>query len=158
MDLWRISNYPDLSGFGGTKVGGRWHTVGQPVTYLGENPSLCMLETLVHLEIDLEDLPEEYKLSNIHVTATPSILTIPEGSLPLRWREDSSITRTIGDDFLSKGAHLLMKVPSALVPHQFNYIYNSRLEVGRSSRMVNLISVDSFPYDERLLKKPAKTP
>lgn len=158
MELWRISNYPDLSGFGGTKVGGRWHTVGQPVTYLGENPSLCMLETLVHLEIDIEDLPGEYKLANIHVAAGASVLEITEASLPLRWRDTPSVTRLIGDQFLSKGAHLLMKVPSALIPYQFNYVYNSKLESGRSIRMVRLISADSFPYDERLLKAPVKTP
>lgn len=158
MDLWRISNYPDLSGFGGTKVGGRWHTVGQPVTYMGESPALCMLETLVHLDLELGDLPEDYKLANIHVAAAASVLEITEASLPLRWRETPSITKSIGDQFLSKGAYLLMKVPSALIKYECNYIYNSRLEAGRTSRMVNLISAESFPYDERLLKKPKKTP
>jgi RES domain-containing protein len=57
MRLWRISNYADLSGEGGRRAEGRWHERGRPVVYLAEHAALALLETMVHLEIEYEDLP-----------------------------------------------------------------------------------------------------
>ena len=65
MRLWRISNHVDLSGEGGRRAAGRWSHQGRRVVYLAEHPALAMLETLVHLEVDVEDLPSTYRLIEV---------------------------------------------------------------------------------------------
>ena len=55
MRVWRIASQSlaysakDLSGAGAKVTGGRWNSVGIPVLYCAETPSLACLETLVHL-------------------------------------------------------------------------------------------------------------
>jgi len=48
MELWRISNYADLSGGGGLQAAGRWHTRGKRIVYLADHPASAVLEMLVH--------------------------------------------------------------------------------------------------------------
>ena len=50
MELWRISNYADLSGIGGLKAAGRWHSQGRRIVYLADHPSSALLEMLVHMD------------------------------------------------------------------------------------------------------------
>jgi RES domain-containing protein len=50
MELWRISNYADLSGAGGLRAAGRWHSQGKRIVYLADHPSSALLEMLVHLD------------------------------------------------------------------------------------------------------------
>jgi len=47
MELWRISNYADLSGAGGLQAAGRWHTRGKRIVYLADHPASALLEMLV---------------------------------------------------------------------------------------------------------------
>ena len=61
---WRISNYADLQGIGGTKVAGRWHNRGIPIVYFADSQALALLETLVHIE-DMNDVPDSYQLLKV---------------------------------------------------------------------------------------------
>ena len=65
--LWRISNYHSLNGKGGLKYPGRWHNAGLPVVYLAESPAGALLETLVHLMVDPEDIPDEFQLLAVEI-------------------------------------------------------------------------------------------
>ena len=67
MFLWRISNHAALDGRGGLLAGARWHMAGQPIVYLAESPAGSLLEVLVHLELDLDNLPKSFKLSKRNV-------------------------------------------------------------------------------------------
>ncbi|AVT78400.1 hypothetical protein RPPS3_43380 [Rhodopseudomonas palustris] len=58
MELWRISNYADLTGTGGLRASGRWHSRGRRIVYLADHPSSAVLEMLVHM--DREFLPATY--------------------------------------------------------------------------------------------------
>ena len=53
MELWRISNYADLSGIGGLRAAGRWHSQGRRIVYLADHESSALLEMLVHMDRDL---------------------------------------------------------------------------------------------------------
>jgi len=65
MELWRISNYADLSGIGGLRAAGRWHSQGRRIIYLADHPSSALLEMLVHMDRDL--LPATYQLLRVSV-------------------------------------------------------------------------------------------
>jgi RES domain-containing protein len=62
MELWRISNYADLSGAGGLMASGRWYSQGKRI-YLADHPSSALLEMLVHMDRDL--IPPSYQLLRI---------------------------------------------------------------------------------------------
>lgn len=148
MKLWRISNYDDLKGIGGVKTPGRWHNKGIPVVYLAESPALAMLETLVHFELAPDEIPDSYQLLEIEFTGRKGISRLHDGSLANEWQEDLAVTRAIGDEWLGSLKSALLRVPSAIVPHSFNYLLNPRHELAHDTAKV--IRAQSHPYDIRL--------
>ena len=81
MLLWRISNYATLEGAGGLLASARWHTQGRSIVYLGETPAGALTEALVHLELDLADLPKTYKLLKAEAPEDLAVRTITETDL-----------------------------------------------------------------------------
>ena len=148
MKLWRISNYADLKGIGGLITPARWHNKGIPVVYLAESPALAMLETLVHFEMAPDEVPSSYQLLEVEYTARKGISQLDDRALPEFWQGDSALTQVIGDEWLSGLKACLLKVPSAVVPHSFNYLFNPRHELARHA---SIISSQSHPFDIRLL-------
>jgi len=65
MEIWRISNYADLSGIGGVRAAGRWHSQGMRIVDLADHPSSALLEMLVHMDRDL--IPPTYQLLRIDI-------------------------------------------------------------------------------------------
>src|SRR5471030_2501529 len=115
MRIWRISNYADLSGIGGTLAPGRWHSKGRPILNAAEHPALALLEVLVHF--DRSELPDSYQLLGIDIPDSASLAELTQLALPARWMQDELATRRIGDRWLGEGESLLLRAPSALVPH-----------------------------------------
>lgn len=125
--LWRISEYADLSGQGGRTGSARWHTMGRPVVYLTENPAGAMLERIVHM-IDLDrneggNLPRFYQLLRVQVPDDLAIKPL-NAIAPTDWKENLQFTRTLGDAWLATRETPLARVPSAIVPHTWNYLLN----------------------------------
>jgi RES domain-containing protein len=147
MKLWRISNYADLKGLGGTKKKGRWHNAGAPIVYLSEHPALAMLEVMVHLELDKDELPENYQLLEIEYSQRKGISKLSEDSLGMNWREDQDLTRALGDEWLLSGSTLLLKVPSAILPHSYNYLLNPKHTLAKD---ISILSISQHPFDHRL--------
>lgn len=65
MELWRISNYADLTGTGGLRASGRWHSRGRRIVYLADHPSSALLEMLV--DMDREFLPATYQMLRVAI-------------------------------------------------------------------------------------------
>lgn len=148
MRLWRISNYADLQGKGGLKASGRWHNRGIPIVYLSESPALAMLEVLVHFELDPSEIPTTYQLLEVDYNQRTGMSHLHKNALPDDWQDDRELTRAIGDEWLTGGSSLLLRVPSAVVPHSFNYLFNPRHV---AAAKVEIISVRQYPFDTRLL-------
>lgn len=148
MILWRISNHENLSGAGGLRSGGRWHSKGVPIVYMAESAALALLETLVHFEARLEDLPSHYKLLKVDYSSEEGLSDLALDTLPEHWTQDQNITRTIGDEWLAAQYSALLKVPSAVVPQSFNYLFNPR---HASAGAATIASVSTHPFDTRLL-------
>jgi RES domain-containing protein len=147
--LWRISNYADLAGDGGLRAAGRWHSRGKRIVYLADHPAAALLEVLVHLEVDMDDLPASYRLHAVDIDDSVAVETIDEDNLPPNWRDDATITRAIGDKWLAESRSLLLSVPSALVPFASNWLLNPGLP---DSARVRIESSFYVPYDPRLLR------
>jgi RES domain-containing protein len=138
MVLWRISRHRDLSGTGGLRASGRWHFAGQPVVYLSENPAAALLEVCVHTAVN--DVPPEFTLLKV-VGPEVEVALIEEASLPqLASRFDIT-------DWLQRRETILLKLPSAIVPHTWNFLFNplhpdaDRFAIAEARR---------YPFDSRI--------
>jgi RES domain-containing protein len=136
----------DLSGTGARLYGGRWNSEGRPAVYLASSRSLAVLEVLVHLPPLM--IPNDYCLVEIEVPDN-SITRIAVNQLPANWKDISPpiVLRQTGDEFLKKQTNLLMKVPSAIVPAEFNYLVNIRHP---DMKKVRVLKSEPFDFDERL--------
>src|ERR1700720_4883019 len=111
MELWRISNYAGLSGIGGMRASGRWHSQGRRIVYLADHPSSALLEMLVHMDRDL--IPPTYQLLRIILPSAIAIETVRLDELPLDWRTEPMASRELGDRWLDRATSALLQVPSA---------------------------------------------
>jgi RES domain-containing protein len=146
MDLWRISNYADLSGIGGLRAAGRWHSQGKRIVYLADHPSSALLEMLVHMDRDL--IPATYQLLRIDAPADLVVDDIGPGMLQADWRAEPIASRRIGDQWLDRSSSALLRVPSAIGQGQ-NYLLNpAHLDAAR----VIVAEILRAPFDPRLLK------
>jgi RES domain-containing protein len=150
MVLYRISNCNyagDLSGTGARLYGGRWNSEGKSMLYTASSRALATLEVLVHLPPLL--VPNNFCLTEIEVPKN-SIYTLELALLPANWRNisPSVMLRQLGDEFLKKCEKLVMKVPSSIVPAEYNYLLNP---LHPEASKVKVINREPFSFDERLL-------
>jgi RES domain-containing protein len=146
--FWRISNFKDLSGIGGTKVSGRWHSKGRPVVYLADWPATSLLEVLVHLELSMDELPEHFTLLRVELPETVSLID-GRDILNQDWQDDVMASRKIGDEWLAAETSLLYCVPTAIVPANCNYLFNPQHPDAEKASL----TVFNFPADRRLFLK-----
>ena len=150
MILYRISRCTyanDLNGTGARLFGGRWNSIGKQATYLASSCSLAMLEVLVHLQPLM--IPDDYCLVEVEVS-DKHVLTIATDILPDNWTDicPPQILARIGDDFLKKQEYFMLKVPSAIVPAEYNYLLNP---LHPDMKKVKIIKKEPFDFDSRLM-------
>jgi len=136
----------DLSGIGAKLYGSRWNSAGKPMLFTAQTISLALLETLVHL--DRMEIPPDYRLLHIKIPDSLSIAEISASRLKLKWEEDFDYTRFIGTEFLSADKSAILKVPSALIPDEFNFLLNP---LHKDFDKVTIVKSTVFKFDNRLL-------
>lgn len=106
--LWRVSNHCDLSGLGGEKADGRWHTAarGKRIVYLSEHPALALIENMANLKGNPALFPVKYQLLEVEVeddaVGAASYIAKEEGVTP-RLNKPQSWTQNDGDSWLKGG-------------------------------------------------------
>jgi len=152
MIIFRLSKEKyknDLSGIGAEKYGGRWNNKGTRMVYTAESRALANLEVAVHLA--LKNLPKNYYLTSIEVPDT-LIVSYNEKRLKNKnWRSNPPIefTQSEGDAFIKANKLLVLKVPSAIVKGDFNYLINP---LHKDIGTIKVLRSESFSFDERLFK------
>ena len=136
----------DLSGTGARLYGGRWNSKGKATVYMASSQSLALLELLVHLPALIE--PKNYFLLEIQVPDNV-VARIAVQDLPVNWNamQPPAVLKKIGDNFLAKNKYLLLKVPSAIVPNEFNYLLNVQHP---DMAKVKIVKKELFSFDKRL--------
>jgi RES domain-containing protein len=146
MELWRISNYADLSGAGGLRAAGRWHSQGRRIVYLADHPSSALLEMLVHLDRDL--IPSTYQLLRLSIPDDIAIEVIAS-ELSVDWRIKIMRSREIGDRWLDRSISALLQVPSAISERGNNYLLNP---AHPDAPKITVVEVIKAPFDSRLIE------
>jgi RES domain-containing protein len=145
MELWRISNYSDLSGVGGLRAAGRWHSQGRRIVYLADHASSALLEMLVHMDRDL--MPASYQLLRIVVPDDIASETV-DTELPPDWRSQTLTSREIGDRWLDRRTTAILRVPSAISGKGHNFLLNP---AHPDAARVTVADIIRAPFDPRLL-------
>jgi RES domain-containing protein len=140
MELFRLHplDYSPLDGAGAAKRGGRWNERGVPIVYCGESRALCVLESLVHLNAHGVELPDNYALSRIHVPGWIAIEDILEPSF--------DAARSIGSAWARSLRSAVLRVLSALVPGEYNYLLNPR---HAGFARISVAATVAFEFDAR---------
>lgn len=135
-----------MSGMGAKLFGGRWNSVGIPVLYMASSRALAALEVLAHLT-NIQD-PESFCITVFDVPDN-SIEKVEKELLPKNWNSypSPSSLRKRGDAFAKANQVLLLKVPSAIVEDEYNYILNVNHPLANK---VEIVEVKPFLFDKRL--------
>jgi RES domain-containing protein len=127
LKAWRIcnKNYASdaFSGEGAYQYGGRWNSAGVRVVYLGGTPSISVLEALVHVS----NLTAIGALENVLIPVEfDDALIADAGTLPPDWDAFPApfSTAAIGDQWIASRPSLMLKVPSAVLSLENNYLLN----------------------------------
>lgn len=152
MKVFRLSKEAhsrDLSGKGAELSGGRWNSKGTALIYTSESRALCTAEVAVNLPLSV--VPDDYQLVTFEIP-DHSIVEFKQSDLPPDWRAfpHSHSTQVIGDQFVSEGKALVLKVPSAVVQGDFNYLINPR-HVGITK--VKVVTIVDYLFDTRLFER-----
>lgn len=112
-----------LSGSGAARFGGRWNLPGTRVVYCAESRALAAMELLVHVE-DIEDFAAvEWQATAILV---PNLAIVRPVRFPRSWRTYpySISTQRYGSAWARSRQSVALRVPSAVVPGEFNVLLN----------------------------------
>ena len=148
MILYRLTTikYSDeLSGEGAKIYGGRWNPVGLAALYLSEFISLSILEILVRA--NKSTAPDTYTLLTLQFPEN-SFTNIDLSSLKVNWQHHIEYTRYIGEEFLKDGKKLALRVPSAIVPQEHNFLINP---VHKDFKNIKILKTELLNLDKRLM-------
>lgn len=129
MRAWRITSrkyaHAAFTGEGAARSPGRWNSSGVPVVYVAGSMSTGILEILVHLN-DRAYLAAfiafEIEVPDRHIETLQD--------LPPDWQQlpepYPTSTQKLGSEWAQSFRSLALKVPSAVVPSEFNLLLNPR--------------------------------
>ena len=139
----------DTTGEGARLFGGRWNHKLTPCIYTSESRALALLEYTAN--VNIEDIPRALSITTFEIE-TENILEIPMTDLPGNWMTSPapSSTKDFGTILLEKKRHPIIKIPSAIVPDEFNFLINPAHSESVGFR---IIDVKDFVYDVRLKLK-----
>ncbi len=140
----------DLSGEGARLYGGRWNKKGNAVVYTSGSRSLATVEYLVHLPLSV--LPLDVYMAEIEMPDPESVEPVSLDNLPPDWRAFPAPIQLaeIGETWVRAGLSPVLKVPSAVVKDEWNYLLNPRHPLFQTIRIV---SVEDWLFDPRLLER-----
>jgi RES domain-containing protein len=112
-----------FDGEGARRFGGRWNSPGTAVVYVSESRALALLEVLAGLR-SVAPLPA---YAMIPATFDKSLVRpIEQGALPSEWSRSPPLpaVQRIGDEWVARRESAVLRVPSVIVPDEYNYLLN----------------------------------
>ncbi|WP_334127044.1 RES family NAD+ phosphorylase [Empedobacter brevis] len=131
-------------------VANRWNKNDEFVIYTGSSRALSTLELVVHRSAIRID--NSYKLLVIEIDCKEDeVFEIKENKLPKNWQSVEAYPRLqeIGSDWYQELKYLVMKVPSSIIPKEFNYLINTKHP--DFTTKVKIKEVEVYQWDDRLL-------
>ncbi|MGD8540066.1 MAG: RES family NAD+ phosphorylase [Candidatus Aminicenantes bacterium] len=137
----------DFSGIGARLYGGRWNRKGIGIVYTSESRALSLVEFLVNVPFSI--LPNKLCIATVEIDNQIHPIEISPDDLPKNWYKfpASSELAEIGSKWAVSNESLALRVPSAVVPHEFNTLINPSHP---DMKHVAIADVEEFEMDKRL--------
>jgi RES domain-containing protein len=138
-----------FTGDGASAHPGRWNAAGLRVIYTASSAALAALELLVHM-----DSAAALRTFVLYACTFEDSLvsSLDISRLPANWQIDPppASARAPGVEWLRDGATAVLRVPSAIVPTEANYLLNPA-----HADFVKIAIADPVPFalDLRLLRR-----
>lgn len=151
MNIYRIGQTKYARDTRGAGIDGRWNSLGRYVIYFGGSLALSCLEKLVHtpgtslytgdFSVTIAEVPD--RLSIKEVTLKELVKLNPDWNKVINY----PITQSIGDTWLQSRETAVLKVPSAIIEMEYNYLVNP---AHPDFNKIRLVAVNKFTFDNRL--------
>lgn len=151
MLTYRISQTKYAHDRKGSGIDGRWNSAGQYVIYTGGSLALSCLEKLAHsvgtslqsgnFSVIIIDVPDKLPITEITIRQL--------NKLNEQWAKviNYPLTQQLGDEWLRKMETAILKVPSAIIDLEYNYLLNP---AHPDFEKIKIRSVNKFTFDPRL--------
>jgi RES domain-containing protein len=150
MNIYRITLAEYATALVAPGSEGRWNSYGNKMIYTAATRSLACLENLVHR--DGEGLNELFKVMVINVPDNISVADLLIKDLPADWTlyKKQPYTRSIGDAWLQSFESSVLRVPSAIIQYEYNYLINP---AHPEFKHISIAATEDFLFDSRLVEK-----
>lgn len=150
VEVFRISTVEHASGLSSGGGENRWNQNGEFVIYSGSSRALSALELVVHRKAIQPE--REYRMMILSLADDDHLYNqVQVKDLPLSWRTFFAYgtLQSIGSGWYQSRKSLVLKVPSAVIPQEYNYVINTAHPEFLSK--VKLIRTEDYFWDERLM-------
>jgi RES domain-containing protein len=154
--VWRIDRQKhaenSFSGIGAKLNGGRWSSVGMGFAYSSATLSLSTLEKLVHMQLRHFSSKQNLVSFSAEIPDTVPIEQREETDLLQNWRSAEPYYPeliSIGDEWLMSARTAVLRVPSAIIPQEYNYLLNP---AHPDFAHIKIGAPETFDFDKRLFK------
>ena len=131
-------------------IANRWNKVNEFVIYTGSSRALSTLELVVHRSsINIES---SYKIVVICLDINETdIDELDINLLPKQWQsiKNYSFSQELGSNWYKKAKKLILKVPSAIIQKENNFLINTKHP--DYDKKVRILEIEDFIWDKRLL-------
>jgi RES domain-containing protein len=125
----------------------RWNSKDTKVIYTAESRALACLENVVHR--NSKGLEKNFSQMNIEIPNTIKMEKIKIHDLKSDWKEfmNMSYTQSLGNEWIRAGETAVLKVPSAIVAGDSNYLLNP---LHQDFKKIKLLMTLPFQFDTRI--------
>jgi len=125
----------------------RWNSKDVKVIYTASSRSLACLENVVHRSS--LGLKGNFKTILIEIPDNIEVEEIKISDLSPNWREFTQYpyTQKLGDEWNKKASTAVLKVPSAIIPEECNYLINP---FHKDFTLIKYLGNEPFDFDERI--------
>jgi len=125
----------------------RWNSKDVKMIYTAQSRALACLENIVHR--NSRGLQKDFRVMQISVTDDIILTEINETDLRPSWKEFNKMpyTQSLGDQWVREAKSSILKVPSAVVSGDANYLLNPE---HREYNRIQLLNTEPFEFDERI--------
>ena len=125
----------------------RWNSKDVKMIYTAQSRSLACLENVVHR--NSKGLQKNFSVMEISVPDELARLEIKETNLIPNWREFDQMpyTQALGDEWLSQTKSVILKIPSAIVRGDSNYLLNPG---HKDFKKIKVLKVETFEFEARI--------
>ena len=155
MLAFRIAHYKYAHSLSVSGFEGRWNSKGKLVLYASENIATSLLENIIYRTgIGFNN---NYKIMVIY-HPEEHIEQIITSNLPKDWRSMESYDQLqkIGDSWYDEQRSLCLKVPSSILPDNYNVIFNTTHPEFKNVKLIDVLDYEPDERLEKLLKKYKK--